>query len=172
MQPGAYDLTVEAPGFERTAFKNIVVTVGQIQVYDIHMTIGSVKSVVEVNADPPLVQVEQPQQANTLNQEQIVDLPNVSRSFTESIFTLPGVSSSSAPRAQNAAAFTGFTSTGFSIGGSNGRNNLVTIDGGENGYGSGDLRTPNISPESVQEFQVNRNSFAANSALLRAPRST
>ena len=54
-----------------------------------------------------------------------------------------------------------FGTSGFSIGGSNGRSNLVTIDGGENEYGSGQLRTPNLSPESVQEFQVNRNSFNA-----------
>ena len=161
LQPGQYDLSVEAPGFERASIKNILLTVGQIQVYDVQLTVGSVKSVVEVTAEPPLVQVEQPQQANTLDREQIVDLPNVSRSFTESIYTLPGVASSNAPRTQNSAAFTGFTNTGFSIGGSNGRNNLVTIDGGENEYGDGDLRTPNISLESVQEFQVNRNAFAA-----------
>ncbi len=119
------------------------------------------KSEVQVTAEPPTVQTEQVQQANTVNQQTIEGIPNVSRNFAQSLFTLPGVASSSAPRTQNAAGFTGFTSSGFSIGGSNGRNNLVTIDGGENEYGSGDLRTPNISQESIQEFQMNRNSFAA-----------
>ena len=74
------------------------------------------------------------------------------------MFTLPGVSSSTVPRAQN-PGFT-FGTSGFSIGGSNGRNNLITIDGGENEYGSGQVRYfPSI--EAVQEFQVNRNAFAA-----------
>jgi hypothetical protein len=161
LPPGDYDLSVEAIGFERTEVSGLHLTVGQVLPYDVTMTVGSVKSVVEVTAEPPTVQVAQAQQANTVNEQLIEGLPNVSRNFAQSLFTLPGVASSSAPRTQNAGAFTGFTSGGFSIGGSNGRNNLVTIDGGENEYGSGDLRTPNISQESIQEFQMNRNSFAA-----------
>ena len=161
LPPGDYDLTVSANGFQRAHIEGLHLTVGQVLPYDVTLTVGSVQSVVEVTAQPPLVQVEQAQQANTINDQVIEGLPNLSRNFAESLFTLPGVSSSTAPRAQNAAAETGFTSSGFSIGGSNGRNNLVTIDGGENEYGSGDLRTPNISEESIQEFQMNRNSFAA-----------
>src|SRR5262249_13518672 len=57
--------------------------------------------------------------------------------------------------------FTGFFTTGFSIGGSNGRNNLSTIDGGENEYGTGQYRVTTIPVDAIQEFQVNRNAFAA-----------
>lgn len=161
LEPGAYDLIVESPGFAKAIIKGVQLSVGQAGIYDVHLTVGSVKNVVEVTAEPAVIQVEQVQQANTVNRNQIENLPNISRNFTDSIFTLPGVVSSDAPRPQNAAAFTGFFTSGFSIGGSNGRNNLVTVDGGENEYGSGQLRTPNISLESVQEFQVNRNAFNA-----------
>ena len=161
LPPGDYDLSVEAKGFERAQVSGLHLTVGQVLPYDVHLTVGSLQQVVEVTAQPPNVQVEQVQQANTVNEQLIEGLPNVSRNFAQSLFTLPGVSSSSAPRTQNAAGFTGFTSSGFSIGGSNGRNNLVTVDGGENEYGDGDLRTPTMSQESVQEFQMNRNAFAA-----------
>lgn len=161
LQPGEYQLAVEAPGFQKAEIKGIELSIGQSQVHDIRLSIGPVQSVVEVTAETPLIQLEQPQQANTVNQALIEGLPNTTRDFAESIYTLPGVASSNAPRSQNSAAFTGFTTSGFSIGGSNGRNNLVTIDGAENEYGDGDLRTPNISQESVQEFQVNRNAFAA-----------
>ena len=161
LEPGAYELTVEAPGFEKAVIKGVQLSVGQAALYDVHLVVGSIKNLVVVTAEPPVIQVEQVQQANTVNTQQIENLPNISRNFTDYIFTLPGVGSSDAPRAQNAAAFSGFLSSGFSIGGSNGRNNLVTVDGGENEYGSGELRTPNISLESVQEFQVNRNSFNA-----------
>ncbi len=161
LPPGDYNLSVEAAGFQRAEVNGLHLTVGQVLPYDVTLTVGSVQSVIEVTAQPPTIQVEQAQQANTVNEQLIEGLPNVSRNFAEALFTLPGVASSTAPRTQNAAAFTGFTSSGFSIGGSNGRNNLVTIDGGENEYGSGDLRTPNISLESIQEFQMNRNAFAA-----------
>jgi len=161
LPPGDYELTVEAKGFEKAQISGLHLTVGLVLPYDVKLTVGSVQQTVEVTAQPPTVQVEQVQQANTIGQQVIEGLPNGTHNFAQSLFTLPGVSSSSAPRTQNAAGFTGFTSSGFSIGGSNGRNNLVTIDGGENEYGDGDLRTPGISQESVQEFQMNRSSFAA-----------
>lgn len=161
LPPGDYELLVEAKGFEKTQVKGLHLTVGQVQPYDVRLTVGSIVDRVDVTAEVPTIQTEQAQQANTVSQQVIEGLPNVGRNFAQSLFTLPGVSSSEAPRTQNAAAFTGFVSSGFSIGGSNGRNNLVTIDGGENEFGDGSLRTPNISQESVQEFQMNRNSFAA-----------
>jgi hypothetical protein len=115
--------------------------------------------------------VERTQQANSISKLQVENLPNVGRNFQSYVYTLPGVSNSNAPRAQLAGRVTGFLSSGFSIGGSNGRNNLITVDGGENEYGSGNTRF-DVTPEAIQEFQVNRNSFSPSSDLQRAPRST
>src|SRR5581483_2984235 len=109
----------------------------------------------------PLVQPEQTQQANIINNVQVENLPNITRNFAQSIYTLPGVVNAFGAALQAPGVGTGYLSSGFSIGGSNGRNNLVTFDGGENDYGSGQLRTPNVSVESVQEFQVNRSAFGA-----------
>jgi len=138
---------------------NIQVTVGLVAVLDVPLAVGTVSEEIEVLSNVALVETERTQQANTIGETTIRDYPNISRDFTAYVFTLPGVSSSNAPRVQN-PGFT-FGSSGFSIGGSNGRNNLVTVDGGENEYGSGQLRLTTISPEAVQEFQVNRNAFAA-----------
>ena len=157
--PGTYQVQVEAQGFARMA-TTVSLTVGQIGNYDFHLRLGTANSVVEVSGEAALVNVEQTQQANTINERLVSELPNVTRTFTDSVFTLPGVAKSEAPRAQN-PGFSGFQSSGFSIGGSNGRNNLVTIDGGENDYGSGQLRTPHVPVYSIQEFQVNRSSFNA-----------
>jgi hypothetical protein len=159
LPPGSYDLQVDATGFSREVVRNLQLTIGQILVFDVNLRVGAVSTVVEVTAEAPLIQVEQTQQANTINQAQVENLPNIGRLFTASVFTLPGVSSSDATRTQQ-PGFTGFGTTGFSIGGSNGRNNLSTIDGGENEYGTGQYRVlPSV--DSIQEFQVNRNSFAA-----------
>jgi carboxypeptidase family protein len=160
LQPGIYHVEVAMEGFEKAVASRVELTIGQIVIYDIHLMIGSVKDVMQVTEAAPLIEVEKTQQANTLGTVTIDNLPNLTRNFTDSVFTLPGVSNSDAPRLQN-PGYTGFLTSGFSIGGSNGRNNLVTFDGGENDYGSGQLRTPNVSVESVQEFQVNRSAFAA-----------
>ena len=160
LPPGVYRIEVALEGFEKAVANAVELSVGASVVYDVHLKIGSVKDVLDVTADAPLIETEKTQQANTLDPKAIGNLPNLTRNFTDSVFTLPGVSSSEATRSQN-PGYTGFLTSGFSIGGSNGRNNLVTFDGGENEFGSGQLRTPNVSVESVQEFQVNRSAFAA-----------
>ncbi len=159
LRPGIYEITVEAKGFTPYLLKDIQLTVGQTASFEIKLQVAGVQTEVVVTTEAPLIEIERTQQANTIDNRQIENFPNISRNFTDYVFTLPGVSSSNAPRAQAAGRFT-FGTSGFSIGGSNGRNNLITVDGGENEYGSGQLRF-GISVEAIQEFQVNRNSFSA-----------
>jgi hypothetical protein len=159
LPPGVYEIRISAPGFVTRTITQLELTVGQVAVINATLHVGAVSQEVIVTEELPLIEVERTQQANTIQQRQIANLPNVGRDFTSYVFTLPGVSSSNIPRPQN-PGFT-FGSSGFSIGGSNGRNNLVTMDGGENEYGSGQLRVATLSPEAVQEFQVNRNAFNA-----------
>jgi hypothetical protein len=159
LPPGSYKIQIEASGFA-AALATVSVSVGEIVSYDVHLKLGSTSETVEVNEEASLVQVEQTQQANTIGRRQIAELPNLSHLFTDSVFTLPGVSNSEAPRSQ-VAGFSGFVSSGFSVGGGSGRHNLVTIDGGENEMGAGALRNAHVPADSVQEFQVNRSSFAA-----------
>src|SRR5579864_8691489 len=161
LPPGTYQVTIDAPGFSKEVAKGVELTVGQIQVYDAHLKIGSASETIEVSSDSiPLIQTEQTQQANTINQLQVDELPNINHNITQQVYTLPGVSNADSPRSQN-PGFTGFGTTGFSIGGSNGRNNLSTIDGGENEYGTGQYRVTTIPQDTIQEYQVNRNGFAA-----------
>ncbi|MBZ5523365.1 MAG: carboxypeptidase regulatory-like domain-containing protein [Acidobacteriia bacterium] len=161
LPPGTYQITTEAKGFSKESFKGLELTVGQSATYDVHLKVGSASETVEVSAENvPLIQADQSQQANTINYLQVKELPNINRSFTNDVYTLPGVSNSDSTRAQN-PGFTGYLTTGFSIGGSNGRNNLSTIDGGENEYGTGQYRVTNLPVDAIQEYQVNRNAYAA-----------
>lgn len=161
LPPGTYQIATEAKGFSKEVFKGLELTVGQSAAYDVHLKVGNASETVEVSADSaPLIQTDQSQQANTINFLQVKELPNINRSFTNDVYTLPGVSNSDSTRTQN-PGFTGYLTTGFSIGGSNGRNNLSTIDGGENEYGTGQYRVTNLPVDAIQEYQVNRNAFAA-----------
>jgi hypothetical protein len=159
--PGSYRVEVTATGFAKSVARNVSLAVGEQEIYDVRLTLGAESSIIEVPADLPLVQPEQTQQSNVINNFQIDNLPNVSRNFVQSIYTLPGVANAFAPALQNPGIGTGYISSGFSIGASNGRSNLVTIDGGENDYGSGALRVGHVPIDSIQEFQVNRNGFGA-----------
>jgi len=161
LPPGSYQIATEAQGFRKEVFKGLELTVGQSSAYDVHLKVGSASEVVEVSGENvPLIQTDQSQQANTINHLQVQELPNINRTFTNNVYTVPGVTNSEATRSQN-PGFTGYLTTGFSIGGSNGRNNLSTIDGGENEYGTGQYRVTNLPVDGIQEYQINRNAFGA-----------
>src|SRR5262245_50050109 len=160
LRPGIHEITIEASGFSQHLIKDVQLTVGQTASFDIKLEIAGVKTEMVGTTDAPLIEVERTQQANTIERRQVENLPNVGRTFQSYVYTLPGVSNSDAPRTQLAGRITGFGTSGFSIGGSNGRNNLITVDGGENEYGSGQARF-DVPVEAIQEFQVNRNSFSA-----------
>ena len=160
LPPGAYKVEIEAQGFAKAFNESVQLLIGQSQVFDVQLSASSVTAQVAVTGDTPLIEVERTQQANTISNQQVENLPNVGRTFQNYVYTLPGVTSSAAPRVQLASRITAFQSSGFSIGGSNGRNNLITVDGGENELGSGTTRY-DVSTEAIQEFQVNRNSFSA-----------
>jgi Carboxypeptidase regulatory-like domain len=162
LNPGTYSVEVDAPGFKKEIADQVVVTVGQTVAFDAHLSIGMASATVEVTGNSaPLIDTAQTQQANTINDRQEVNLPNISRNFARTIYTLPGVVDSTAPSIQDPNIGTGYQTSGFSIGGSNGRSNLFTIDGGQNDYGSGAPRVAHVPQDSVQEFQVNRNAFGA-----------
>ena len=110
LQPGAYEVRIEAQGFEAAIFPKAEITVGMTAVYDIELRPGGVQAQVEITSEAPIIEVERTQQANTIDKRQVESLPNVGRTFQNYVYTLPGVSNSNAPRAQLGGRVTGFLS--------------------------------------------------------------
>ena len=161
LNPGTYKVEVTVTGFDKLTAQDVELTVGQTVTYDAHLTVGGSSTTVEVSTAALLIDQTQTQQANTIDQRQQVNLPNLSRNFAQQLFTLPGVVDSNAASLQDPNVGTGYQSSGASFGGGNGRGNLFTIDGGQNDFGSGAPRVAHVPQDSVQEFQVNRNAFNA-----------
>lgn len=159
---GSYQLEVTATGFDKAIAKDVVLSVGEAAIVDIHLTVGTANVTVEVTSQAPLIQTEQVQQANDINQTQVEQLPNVNRSFDTYAQTLPGISNAAAVHDSGSQRAIGaFPVNAFTTAGGNGRGGLVTIDGGENDYGSGITRTYFLPVDAIQEFQVNRNGYNA-----------
>lgn len=163
LQPGVYQITVEAHGFQREVVKTFTLTVGTTSLYDARMKVGSASETVEVTGDSaPVIQVTQTQQADYISQIAEQNIPSVSRDYSETIQLLPGMTNAEAVHSSGAQRNIGaFAVNNFTSAGGNGRGGLVTIDGGENDYGSGASRATHISPDAIEELQVNRNSFNA-----------
>jgi hypothetical protein len=163
LQPGVYRISVEAQGFQKEVAKTFTLEVGTVSVYDAHLKVGGADQVVEVTGDSaPVIQTTQTQQADQINQIAEENVPSVNRDYSTTIQLLPGVTNAASIHASGAQRNIGaFAVNNFTTAGGNGRGGLVLVDGGENDYGAGSSRTPHISPDAVQELQVNRNSFNA-----------
>src|SRR5215469_3455445 len=163
LQPGVYQIAFEASGFEKEVVKSFTLEVGTTSIQDAHLKVGTATDVVEVTGESaPIIQVTQTQQADYINQLAEQNIPSVGRDYSETIQLLPGVTNAAAIHSSGGQRNIGaFAVNNFTTAGGNGRGGLVTIDGGENDYGSGISRTTHISPDAIQELQVNRNSFNA-----------
>src|SRR6266511_1243516 len=119
VRPGNHQITVEARGFSQYLIKEVQLTVGQTATYEIKLEVAGFKTEVVVTASSPLIEVERTQQSNTIEQRQVESLPNINRNMTAAVYTLPAVTNSEATRTQQ-PGFTGFGTTGYSIGAATG----------------------------------------------------
>ena len=93
---GTYDLTIEAPGFNRYVQNGITVQVAQSARIDVRMKIGSVTDSVDVNADAPLLKTESAEQSQTITGDRVNELPLTSsaggvRNPISAVILAPGV---------------------------------------------------------------------------------
>jgi hypothetical protein len=160
LPPGIYTIRGEASGFASRVIEGVAIEVGQTLTIQVQLEVGAVTTEVTVQAEPPVVETERTQQATTLNQQRIVNLPINRRNYLDFALLAPGVVETSSLVDSNDYRVVQAPQSGLSFGGSNGRGNNFTVDGVENYMNSGGLRA-SVSQEAVQEFQINRNSFAA-----------
>ena len=159
--PSVYTVKVEAAGFAPKTFNNVTLEVGQQAALDVDLSLGQAGAVVDVLAgEQQLVDTERTQQSTVISARQLNNLPINRRNFLDFALLTPGVTS-----ADNVNDSTDFRvaqtpQSGLSFGGNNGRGNSINIDGSTTDTPSGGVRDV-LSQEAVQEFQVDRNSYAA-----------
>ncbi|MBM3723808.1 MAG: hypothetical protein FJW40_00065 [Acidobacteria bacterium] len=160
LPPGSYDVKVEAAGFSGKRFEGVEIRVGDIRGMDVELAVGQVSAEIEVRDEPPPVETERTQQANTVEQVRINNLPINRRNYLDFALLTPGVVETTTLVDDANFRPIQTPNSGLSFGGSNGRGNGFYIDGLENYGGSSGVR-PSVSQEAALEFQINRNSFTA-----------
>jgi hypothetical protein len=92
LPPGTYTITIDAPGFQKSQQKGIVVNPGEPVAVNIVLQVGNASQTVEVTAAAPLLQTETPVIGASLNSTQMSDLPlGGQRVFTFLARLSPGV---------------------------------------------------------------------------------
>ena len=87
---GTYKITSEAQGFKTVTNNDIALTAGSIQRVDFRMLIGQTREVVEVTAESAAVQTDDSKLANTINSQQVANLPLNGRNVYDLIQLAPG----------------------------------------------------------------------------------
>ena len=161
LSAGEYDITVEAPGFQRVSLTAIVEAGGTTRA-DCAMPIGEVTTSVTVAAASPQLRYESAAVTGLITQDTIAALPLNGRNFLDLAKLEPGVQApTSANRNRIVVPILG--APGANVGGAR-----FTIDGGSvTSVGLGGAQMA-LSQEVVREFQLSSVNFNLSAGLTHA----
>ena len=77
--PATYTLTAESPSFKRFERKNIIIGTQEYLTIDLLLEVGSVTESVMVTEEVPLIEASNASQGQVLDNQKLVDLPNLGR---------------------------------------------------------------------------------------------
>jgi hypothetical protein len=155
---GVYQIKAEAAGFATSTITGIEVGIDQIRTIDIVLRVGSKAEVVEVQADAALTQTETSKLGEIIDNRKVEDLPLNGRDFAQLARLNPGVASSGGGGGQQGGE--GGVS-GFSSNGQRSTSNNFLVDGVDNNDSFGGTAAQIPSIDSIQEFEVQTNTFSA-----------
>jgi hypothetical protein len=158
---GIYNVVVKKAGFKEFVSKGL-----QLHVYDVAqvnavLQVGSATETVTVEANAVQVQTNTAALAETVDGQQIRELPLFGGNFVELTQLQPGVSGVSGPGGQVNTQDKGILGgVDFSVNGNSSTANLFLLDGANNND-KGSNRTILIYPalDSIAEFKMLRNSY-------------
>jgi len=166
LEPGSYELRVEASGYKVTLQSGLTLTVGGALVADATMSVGPISEQVTIEAREPLIEPNRAGVSRVIETREIESLPNIGRNFvdfvklssgvtlgreniTSGVFKEPdvGVGAVAAPR--------------LSFGGQIELSTLIQVDGADNVQTFTGLPRATPSQEAASEFRVLNSTYLA-----------
>ena len=161
LSAGDYDITVEAPGFQRVSLTAVVEAGGTTRA-DCAMPIGEVTASVSVAAASPQLRYESAAVTGLVTQDTIAALPLNGRNFLELAKLEPGVQAPTSAN-RNRIVVPVLGAPGANVGGAR-----FTIDGGSvTSVGLGGAQMA-LSQEVVREFQLSTVNFNLSAGITHA----
>jgi|SRR5690242_4549917 len=150
---GTYNVTVEKEGFKKSVQNGIIVASNQVAESKVELEIGSISSVVQVEAGADLVKTESSTLEATFSGNEVHDLPigTLGGDVKEFAVFAPGTTTQQG----------GVLGSGGSIGGTRPRFNGFSIDGVDDNKLDTNGPTQAVIQESVAEFTLLTNQFSA-----------
>lgn len=156
LAPGRYVATVEKEGFQTLRQEGIELQVDQTARFDWKLAVGSVGESVEVRAEVPLLNTDNPSKGEVIVNEEIMEMPLEDRDFGDLAFQVPGVQR----RSQ------GGSGSRFSVNGTRSDNTNFMVDGfhDQNTRGGGIQVRPPVG--AMQEFKMQTTGYGAEHGRL------
>ena len=161
---GQYSVSVESKGFSKARTEPQELTINQALRIDVHMKVGAINEVVDVQSQAAQVETVNPTIGGTVTGKAIQDLPLNGRNTLDLALTQPGV----VPIADDIGTYGtsngGSTETGLGgISVAGGRGDAITylLDGGNNNRTTSNQVVFNPNPEAVEEFKLLENNYTA-----------
>ena len=162
LQPGAYTLTVDSPGFKQ-AQQTIELEVGQQVTLDLQLSLGTETQIVTVQATGELLKTEDASVGEVVDQRSVDSLPLNGRMLIDLVLTVPGahLSHGAAVGDLSSLYWRPGERSAVSIGGSRPNANYFLLDGATNTDPTFSTQNLSPSPDAVQEFEVQTGSYSA-----------
>lgn len=159
LNPGMYDVSIAAPGFQAARVQNVQVQVNQSARADIRLQLGSTSTTVQVTAAAPLLNTEEGSLGTVVTNREIVNLPLNGRSFYDLAKLTPGAAT--LPGGGNLLRIRANYISGTAISGVRGVQTTFLLDGVDvtDHHQGGTLIQTSI--DDLQEFSVMQNAYSA-----------
>ena len=156
LQIGQYTLRATKEGFNPAQTAAFQVSLGQVVVQKLLLTVAGVTGSVEVNESSDAIESTATTASAALGGERIEEAPARGRNYMNFVTQAPGLAQSNSGAVQKSmtAVRNPAADSGFSFAGMRGRNNSIDIDGVDNRDETTGANRVGIGLEMVQEFRV------------------
>lgn len=160
--PGAYALAVDDPGFKH-AVQTLNLEVGQQATVDLHMKVGADNQTIRVDSSGELLKTQDSSVGAVVDRRSISSLPLNGRMLIDLVLTVPGahMSHGAAAGDMNPLYWRPGQRSAVSIGGERPNANYFLLDGATNTDPTFNTQNISPSPDAVEEFRVQVESYSA-----------
>ena len=160
---GSYNLAIKAPGFKTYNRSGIVLEVGSNIAVNVTMTLGAATQQVTVEANGIALQTQDTSFKQTINVQEINELPLNGRQMTDLVVLSGGATNAPGHDATGAKNF--YSSKTISIAGGMGNSTDYRLDGADNNDYMTNVNLPFPFPDAVDQFSVESTAMGAQSGL-------
>src|SRR5215510_10669454 len=166
LEPGGYEIKVQADGFKLLIQRNLILNVGGTTVRDAQMEVGGISDQVDIDVMNPLTEPNKVDVSRVVAESEIQGLPNIGRNFVDFVKLSSGVALGreailGGPFKEPDVGVGAVAAPRLSFAGQAELSTLVQVDGADNIQTFTSLPRATPSQEAASEFRVLNSTYLA-----------